>query len=1033
MIPHTDRTRSRRAVALAAMLAASAMFVVGSGQATAEPAVGHTALVPERPRLNVTRVLDGEVSDIELIGNRVILAGTFTQLKDTDGTVITQKYLAAYDQNTGAMDRSFNPVIDRVVADVAVAPDASAIYAVGEFNTIDGVTKRKIARLTPGGDLVAGFTAQANNRVADVAAAANRVFVGGRFTDINGTMRQHLAALNPATGAVDTTFDIPLTVGLGFLGEISTAGLDLSADGSTLLVAHSAALMAGQPRYGVGLITLGATPSLSAWRTRLYENNLTNIEVVRITNAAISPDGSYLVLTNSGGDKPPTNDTVIRFSTAVSDDVQAAWVSRHFDSVYALAITEQAVYVGGHFQFQEAPGAPDPWPGDSTTNYGWGPTGGAGVLAPAVVRREQLGALDPATGWAKPWNPGTDAYHGIVAMTAVPNGLLVGGDMDRLGSVNDLGKHGFFDFRNVPPAEDPQTSILNPINGQVLSTANPITLAGSATATVGVTKVNLDVRNDSAATWLQGDGSFSTTYFGFSPALAAPNATSTTWSQTVNLPPGNYTISAKTVGTGAVKDPTRASTKIVVNPVDTVIPVIANIQPPSNTQTFPTNDVTVTGDVTDNRGVRQVDVEVINVDTGLYLQADGTTSSNFYSRAAAVENPDAFSTRWSITVTVPNGRWRFTIKATDIDGNKDTESAQYLVFPNDQAPVISITSPAANLVQAPGTLLISGSATDDVGVRRIEVLIRNKQSYQGVAANGSLGYAGYFSVPGVPPGLTSVPFSYTSPALPPGSYDVVVRAVDMNQQLSTEPTRTVTLQVPGDALPDTAITSPANGFQSFANLTLAMTGTATDATAVSGVKLRVRRNGTPNVYLQPDGTWQFNLALVNGTVTSPGAKSTTWSATFPLLSAGTYVVTAFAVDNAGQLDTTPSAPATFTYLVYPGDADPTTVLLAPANGATVGGGRIVANGTEADNGAVAGVEVLITNNATGRGPRKDGTYGTSPAYLPGTLTNPGGPVSNWTYSSITLPAGTYTVQVRAKDSLGKYDLTPATATVTVTA
>ena len=35
--------------------------------------------------------------------------------------------------------------------------------------------------------------------------------------------------------------------------------------------------------------------------------------------------------------------------------MQPLWISRHFDSIYSVAITEQAVYVGGHFGFIESP------------------------------------------------------------------------------------------------------------------------------------------------------------------------------------------------------------------------------------------------------------------------------------------------------------------------------------------------------------------------------------------------------------------------------------------------------------------------------------------------------------------------------------------------------------------------------------------------------------------------------------------------------------------------------------------------------
>ncbi len=67
---------------------------------------------------------------------------------------------------------------------------------------------------------------------------------------------------------------------------------------------------------------------------------------------------------------------------ALNDDsnAQPLWISRHFDRVYSVAATEQAVYIGGHFQWDESPTAPIPWPGLDDEGYGTGP-GAVGVRA----------------------------------------------------------------------------------------------------------------------------------------------------------------------------------------------------------------------------------------------------------------------------------------------------------------------------------------------------------------------------------------------------------------------------------------------------------------------------------------------------------------------------------------------------------------------------------------------------------------------------------------------------------------------------
>ena len=49
----------------------------------AQPVPGHTGLVPSKPRTNTPRIPNGEIWDIEVVGTRVFIAGTFTSLQNT--------------------------------------------------------------------------------------------------------------------------------------------------------------------------------------------------------------------------------------------------------------------------------------------------------------------------------------------------------------------------------------------------------------------------------------------------------------------------------------------------------------------------------------------------------------------------------------------------------------------------------------------------------------------------------------------------------------------------------------------------------------------------------------------------------------------------------------------------------------------------------------------------------------------------------------------------------------------------------------
>ena len=339
--------------------------------------------------------------------NRVFIAGSFTSIANTIAptTTINQANLASA---TTSPPASSTPASGRpstaAVAAVEASPDGTKLFVGGSFNTVNGVAKQKVAslNLTTGAPLTTfGFTNSTNNPVTALAATNSTLYVGGRFTRINGVLKTGLAAVNAASGVVDPTFDNHLSGGIGVNGQLGVPQLKLTHDDSKLLVVHTGRQIDGQDRLGMGIIDT-ATKQLLPFRSSLWDDNLARVGgVTRIAAADIAPDDSYFVVTSgSGGDAPPISDTAVAYpldaASLQNDDVQPLWISRHFDSIYSVAITEQAVYLGGHFQFIESPTSDDPWPGLDNVGYGTG-QGLAGYgLGDQVVRRDHIAALSPA-------------------------------------------------------------------------------------------------------------------------------------------------------------------------------------------------------------------------------------------------------------------------------------------------------------------------------------------------------------------------------------------------------------------------------------------------------------------------------------------------------------------------------------------------------------------------------------------------------------------------------------------------------------
>ncbi|WP_298509551.1 PKD domain-containing protein, partial [uncultured Nocardioides sp.] len=485
-----------------------------SGGEGDQPVPGHTHLVPNKPRNNTPRISNGEIWDIEVVPqlNRVFIAGSFTSIQNTaagNTTNYNQANLASYNLTTGLVDATFRPRFDGGVAAVEASPDGTKLFVGGTFNTVNGASARKVASLdlTSGAPLSTfGFTRTTNNQVQSLAATNSTLYVGGRYTRINGVLKTGLAAVNAASGAVDTTFSNDLAGGIGVNGQLGVPQLKLTHDNSKLIVVHTGRQIAGQDRLGVGLIDT-ATKQLLPFRTRLWDLNLSRVGgVTRICCADIAPDDSYFVVTSgSGGDAPPISDTVVAYpinATSIQDDdVQALWISRHFDSIYSVAITENAVYVGGHFQFIESPTsctAEPCYPGLENVGYGTG-QGLAGYgLGDAVVRRDHIAALNTADGRAIEWNPtgGSNSFEGNKAMEATARGLFIGGDGMFQGGVR-TGRVAFYDFNTETfPAAKPDTVIDTPIEGRVIANNTPYTFSGTASVNTGtVGRVQVSIRD----------------------------------------------------------------------------------------------------------------------------------------------------------------------------------------------------------------------------------------------------------------------------------------------------------------------------------------------------------------------------------------------------------------------------------------------------------------------------------------------------------------------------------------------------------
>ena len=328
----------------------------------------------------------------------------------------------------------------------------------------------------------------------------------------------------------------------------------------------------------------------------------------------------------------------------------------------------------------------------------------------------------------------------------------------------------------------------------------------------------------------------------------------------------------------------------------------ATVEVPAARATVDGPTVTITGAATDNVGVAAMAVAVRNVDTGGWLRRDGTLGA-FQFIEATVDDPGATATSWSFSTTLPDGRWAVTPRAEDTSGNRDSTRSQHrfdvaATVDDTVEPDGTITSPATGQTLASEAITVTGTASDNVAVASVEIVVKNRDTGQWLRTDGTLGAFQWLSTTLVDPGEVTTDWS-ADLNLGAGRWAVVARVTDQAGNADPLKPRSqfkIDLAVPDSVAPTTTITAPTHR-QTLTDQTITVTGAADDNVAVSQVRVTIQDVAT-KLWLQPDGTFG-TYARLEATLVAPGAATTDWSfvATVP---PGDYAVAARALDSSGN-------------------------------------------------------------------------------------------------------------------------------------
>ncbi len=341
---------------------------------------------------------------------------------------------------------------------------------------------------------------------------------------------------------------------------------------------------------------------------------------------------------------------------------------------------------------------------------------------------------------------------------------------------------------------------------------------------------------------------------------------------------------------------------------------IPELTVPSTSISYPASNATVSGTVTitanasDNIGVSRVEFYVNGV-----LKGTDTSSPYTYS--------------WN-TSSLAAGSYTLMTRAYDAAGNAgQSGSVVVTIFRDTAAPVVAMTSPAANATVR-GTVTIAASASDAVGVSRVEFY-----------RDGTL-----LSASNVAP----YSYSWDTTTVANGSHTLSVRAYDLSGNVGQSSQRTVSVS--------NTISAPT-----------ITTGSLAAATVGSAYSAGLAASGGVSPY-----TWRLAAGVL-----PPGLSlnSTTGAVSGTPTTAGTYSVTFRVTDSRGT-----TATRVLTMAVYSVPTITTGSLAAATVGRAYSAGLAASGGVSPYTWRLAagvlppGLSLNSTTGAVSGTPTTAGTY-----------------------------------------------------------
>ena len=369
---------------------------------------------------------NSSVQGIAVAAGKAYAGGRFTSVRPPGAAAgtgeVAQAYLAAFDATTGALVSSFTPVLNGQVYAVAASADGSRIFVGGDFTTVNGQTRNRIAAFdTATGALVTNWKPSVSFRVKTIAVSGTTVYFGGSFGLVNGADRLRLAAVSTDTGTL-----LPWAPAVN--GDVYA--VDVADDASKLYAGGQFSTVNGTNQNTVTSldpVTGAVLPFPGASAVPLPTGSCTT----RVKSIDASGDTVYF---GNGGDGTGCFDGTWAADIATNS---LKWKSQCLGATEAVKVVNGWLFKGSHAHDCASQGA-----GGFPQGFGYH------FLLSQKLTDGKLG----------PWFPNTDADPnsvtnvGPLAFATGGSDLWVGGDFLH---VNGVAQQGLTRFTNAPPGAAP--------------------------------------------------------------------------------------------------------------------------------------------------------------------------------------------------------------------------------------------------------------------------------------------------------------------------------------------------------------------------------------------------------------------------------------------------------------------------------------------------------------------------------------------------------------------------------------------------